>query len=95
MLMQKTLATYVQLALLTSLFATCALDLWMFVRAHNVFVVVINFMSNNQLKPKNVVVGLFDATKIIMVAMIPKFWVPLQKNSLTKKIIMYVKNKGV
>lgn len=94
MLMQKTLATYVQPALLTSLFATCALDLWMYVGAHDVFVVVVNFMSNNQLKPKNVVVGLFDVTTIIMGTMIPKFWALLHKFSLTKKIIMYVKDKG-
>jgi len=41
-----------------------------------------------------VVVGLFDVTKIIMEAMVPKFWAFLHKFSLTKKIIIYVKEKG-
>jgi hypothetical protein len=45
--MQKTSATYVQPALFTSLFTTCALDLSMSIGAHDVFVVVVNFMSNN------------------------------------------------
>jgi hypothetical protein len=46
------------------------------------------------LKPKNVVVGLFDVIKIIMATMVPKCWALLHKFSLTKKIIMYVKDKG-
>jgi len=92
--MQKTLATYVQVALFTSLFTTCALDLWMFVGAHDVFVVAVNFMSNNWLKPKNVVVGLFDVTNIIMAVVVPKFWALLHKFSLKKKIVMYFKDKG-
>lgn len=52
------------------------------------------FHVQQLVKPKNLVVGLFDVTTIIMATMIPKFWALLHKFSLTKKIIMYVKDKG-
>jgi hypothetical protein len=41
-LVEKTLVTYVQLTL-----ATCTFDLWMFTRVHDVFTLVVNFLSNN------------------------------------------------
>jgi hypothetical protein len=39
-LVEKTLVTFVQLALVTCLFTTCTFDMWMLARAHNMFVVV-------------------------------------------------------
>jgi hypothetical protein len=46
-LMEKTLVTYVQHALATCLFATCTFGLWMFIRVHDMFAFVINFLSND------------------------------------------------
>lgn len=60
-LIDKTLVTYVQLAS-TSFFATFTFDLWMFVGVHDIFDVVVNFLSNNW-ELKHVTVDLFKATE--------------------------------
>jgi hypothetical protein len=46
-LVEKPLVTYVQPALVSCMFATCIFDLWMFARAHDVCVVIVNFLFNN------------------------------------------------
>jgi hypothetical protein len=45
-LMEKTMVTYVHLALVDCILATCAFDLWMSKGAHDVFVIVVNFLSS-------------------------------------------------
>jgi hypothetical protein len=45
-LMEKTMFTYVHLALEDCILAICTFDLWMSKGAHDVFVVVVNFLSN-------------------------------------------------
>jgi len=44
-LVEKTMITYVQLALVDYLLETCTFDLWMWKGEHNVF--VINYISND------------------------------------------------
>jgi len=57
----------------THMFATCTFDLWMFIQVHNVFTVVINFVSSNW-EPKHMSINLFEAIEISGVAMAPKLW---------------------
>lgn len=41
------MTTYVELALANCLLTTCTFDLWMSNGAHDVFVVVVNFISSD------------------------------------------------
>jgi hypothetical protein len=76
-LVEKTLVTYVYIIICikaTHMFATCTFDLWMFIQVHNVFIMVINFVSSNW-EPKHMLINLFEAIEISGVAMAPKLWV--------------------
>ncbi len=42
-----------------------SLDLWMSKGAHNTFALVINFLGFDR-QPKHVIIGLFEATKILI-----------------------------
>ncbi len=61
--MEKTKETYVFPLLNDYSCATTCFDLWMSKGAHDVFVLVINFLGSNW-KPKHVTLGLFEVTKI-------------------------------
>jgi hypothetical protein len=52
---------------------TCTFDLSMFARTHDIFVVVVNFLSNNW-EPKHLTIGLFETTTTSGVTMAPKLW---------------------
>jgi len=73
---------FVQPALVKCLIATCTFDLWMSKGAHDVFAMVVNFLSIN-LKPKHVTIGLFEANNINGVAMAMKVKQILKKFGLT------------
>jgi hypothetical protein len=60
---EKTKETYVFPLLNDYSCATTCFDLWMSKGAHDVFVLVINFLGSNW-KPKHVTLGLFEVTKI-------------------------------
>jgi hypothetical protein len=91
-LVENTLVTYVQLALATCLFTTCTFDLWMSIRAHDVF--AINFLSNNNLELKHVTASLFKAIETNGATMVVKLWVFFNKFAFMEKIIAYVKDEG-
>ncbi len=57
-LVEKTLNTYVQLAL-----TTCTLDLCMSKGAYDIFAIVVNFISSNK-EPKHMTIGLFETINI-------------------------------
>ncbi len=90
-LVENILLTYVQLALAPCLSTTCTFDLWMFIRAHDVFVV--KFLSNNNLEFKHVTVGLFKAIETNGATMVVKLWAFLTSFPSWKKIT-YVKDEG-
>jgi hypothetical protein len=46
-LVEKTMTTYVEFALVNYLLTTCTFDLWMSNGVHDVFVVVVNFISSD------------------------------------------------
>ncbi len=88
-LVEKTLVTFVQLALVTCLFTTCTFDMWMLARVHNML-----SWCQYSIQQLNVAIDLFEAIKIRGVDMALKLRALLDKFSFTKKIIVYVKNKG-
>jgi hypothetical protein len=61
--------------------------------AHDVFVLVINFLGSNW-KPKHVTLGLFEATKTIGQMLAKNLIELLDAYGLRNKIIAYVKDEG-
>jgi hypothetical protein len=55
------------------MFATCIFDLWMFIHVHNVFIMVINFVSSKW-EPKHMSINLFEAIETSGITMAPKPW---------------------
>jgi hypothetical protein len=53
------------------MFAICTFDLWVFIGAYDVFVVVVNFLFCNW-EPKHVTIGLFETTTTSNATMAPK-----------------------
>jgi hypothetical protein len=68
---ENTKETYVFPLLNDRSCAIASFDLWMSKGAHDVFVLVINFLGSNW-KPKHVTVGLFEAVKITRQALARK-----------------------
>jgi hypothetical protein len=60
---------------------------------HNIFVVVVNFISNGW-EPKHVIVVLFEVINTSHMAVVFKLQKLLNKFTLTNKIIVYVKDEG-
>ncbi len=65
------MSLYVQLALASCSSTTCTFNLWMLKGAHDIFVVVVNFISNDW-EAKHVTIGLFEAIHTSGIAMVPK-----------------------
>ncbi len=60
---------------------------------HDVFVVVVNFLSTNW-EPKHIIVGLFDANDTSGATMAMKLKHVFDKFAFMHKIVAYVKDKG-
>jgi hypothetical protein len=84
---------FVQPTLVECLIATCTFDLWMSKGAHDVFAMVVNFLSISS-EPKHVTIGLFEASNTNGVAMAMKVKQILKKFGLTQKITAYVKDEN-
>jgi hypothetical protein len=69
-------------------------DLWMSKGAYDIFALVINFFDENW-QPKNVTIGLFEATETIGQALAKNLRKLLDSYGLNKKTIAYVKVEGV
>jgi hypothetical protein len=70
-LVEKTMLTYVHLALANYISTTCTFDLWMSKGAHDVFVIVINFMSSKW-ELKYVTIKLIEMSNTSGAAMAPR-----------------------
>jgi hypothetical protein len=70
-LVEKTMTTYVQLALVDYLLATYNFDLWMSKGMQDVFVVVVSFISNDW-EAKHVTIGLFEVLNTSSATMVLK-----------------------
>jgi hypothetical protein len=73
---------------------TCTFDLSMFARTHDIFIVVVNFLSSNW-EHKHLTIGLFEAIATSGVTMVPKLWELLGMFSFTDKFLAYVKDEGL
>jgi hypothetical protein len=62
-LVEKTMLTYVHLALANCILAICTFDLWMSKGAHDVFVVVVNFLSSKW-EAKHITIRLFEVVQL-------------------------------
>ncbi len=85
--------TYVHPALANCISPTCTFDLWMSKGVHDVFVVVVNFLSSKW-EAKHITITLFEMSNTSGVAMAPRIQQLLKKFSLTQKIFANVKDEG-
>jgi len=92
-LAEKTMLTYVHRTFANCISATCTFDLWMSKGAHDVFVVVVNFMSNKW-EAKHITIKLFEVSNFSDIAIVPRLQQLLDKFFLTQKILAYVKDEG-
>ncbi len=76
MCMQSTLANCVS--------TTCKFDLWMSKGMHDIFVVVVSFVSNNW-EAKHATIGFFEMTDTCGITMIPKVQEKLDMFTFMKK----------
>jgi hypothetical protein len=70
-LVEKTMLPYVHPALANYISTTCTFDLWISKGANDMFIVVVNFLSNKW-EAKHVTIGLFEVSDISGVAMAPR-----------------------
>jgi hypothetical protein len=92
-LVEKTMFTYVHPTLLNCILATCTFDLWMSKGAHDVFAIVVNFLSNKW-EAKHITIGQFEASNTSGVTMAPRLQQLLDKLFFTQTILVYVKDEG-
>ncbi len=85
--------TYVHLALANYILATYTFDLWMSKGEHDVFIVVVNFLSSKW-EAKHVTIELFEVSDINDATIAPRLQQLLDKFFLTQKILVYVKDEG-
>ncbi len=79
------MTTHVQVALADYLSTTYTFDLWMSKGAHDVFVVVVNFISSDW-ELNHVTIGLFEVMDTSGASMAPKLQKLLNKFSSTQKL---------
>ncbi len=89
-LVGKTMVTYVLYGLEKCLLATCTFELWK--GAHDIFVVVINFLSNKW-EAKRVTIGLFEVSDTNGATVVPKLQL-FHRFSFIHKIFAHVKDEG-
>jgi preprotein translocase subunit SecB len=70
-LVEKTMLTYVHLALADYISTTCTFDLWISKGVHDVFIIVINFLSSKW-EAKHIIIGLFEVSNISGATMAPR-----------------------
>ncbi len=92
-LVEKTKETYVFPLLNDCSCVIVNFDLWMSKGAHDVFVLVINFLGSDW-KPKHVIHGLFEVAKITGQTLVINLIELLNAYGLRNKIITYVKDEG-
>jgi hypothetical protein len=91
-LVEKTMFTYVHHALADCISTTSTFDLWMSKGAHDVFIVVVNFLSS-KCKAKHIIIGLFIVSNTSGATMAPRLQQLLDKFFLTQKMFAYVKDE--
>ncbi len=81
------MVTNVKLALHNCILTTFTFDLWMSKRVHDIFAIVINFLSNDW-EAKHVIIGLFELTYTSGAPMALKLQQFLDMFSLIEKLLL-------
>jgi len=81
------MVTNVKLALHNCTLTTFTFDLWMSKRVHNIFAIVINFLSNDR-EAKHVTIGLFELTYTSGASLVLKLQQFLDMFSLIEKLLL-------
>ncbi len=84
---------YVLPKLTYCIYATTSFDLWMSKGAQDIFAFVINFLGFDW-QPKQITIGLFEATKINGQTLANKLRKFFGQYGLRNKIIAYIKDEG-
>jgi hypothetical protein len=92
-LVNTTMTKYVQPTLAKCLTTTYTFHLWMSKGAHDIFAVVINFLSTNW-EPNHIIIGLFEVDDMSGTTMVVKFKHIFDKFALMHKIMAYIKDEG-
>jgi len=92
-LVEKTKQVYLLPKLTYCIYATTSFDSWMSKGAHDIFALVMNFLGSNW-QPKQIIIGLFKATKINGQTLINNLTKLFDQYGLKNKIIAYVKDEG-
>ncbi len=92
-LVEKAKQIYVLPKLIDYISTTTSFDSWMSKGVHNIFALVINFLGYDW-QPKQVTIGLFEATKITMQALANNLTKLFDQYGLRNKIIAFVKDEG-
>jgi len=92
-LVEKTMLTYVHPTFVNCILTTCTFDLWMSKGAHDVFAIVVNFLSNKW-EAKHITIRLFEMFDTSGATMAPRLQQLIDKFFFTRKILVYVKDEG-
>ncbi len=92
-LVEKTIFTYVHPTLVNCILAIYTFDLWMSKGVHDVFVIVVNFLSSKW-EAKHVIIKLFEVFNINGVNMVPRFQQLLDKFFFPQMILPYVNDEN-
>jgi hypothetical protein len=91
--MEKTKQIYVLPKLTYCISTTTSFDLWMSKGAHDIFVLIINVLGSNW-QPKQITIGLFEATRIIKQALANNLTKLVDQYGLKKKIIIMLRMRA-
>jgi len=92
-LVEKTMLTYVHPTFAICISTIYTFDLWMSKGVHDVFAIVVNFLSNKW-EAKRITIRLFKMFDTSGATMAPRLQQFLDKFSFTQKILAYVKDEG-
>jgi hypothetical protein len=92
-LVEKTMLTYVHPTLANCISTICTFGLWMSKGVHDVFAIVVNFLSSKW-EGKHVTIRLIEMSNTSGATMAPSLQQLSDQFFLTQKILAYVKDEG-
>jgi hypothetical protein len=93
-LVEKPMLTYVHPTLTDCISTTCTFDLLMSKGAHDVFIVVVNFLLNKW-EAKHITIGLFEMFNITSATMAPRLQQLLDKFLFTQRSLLMLRMRAL
>jgi hypothetical protein len=90
---EKTKQVYVLPKLIDCIYVTISFDLWMSKGAHDIFILVINFLGSHW-QPKYVIIGLFEVIENIGQALVNNLIKLFNQHGLRKELLHMSKMRG-